>query len=93
MMHITSSKANIARMSQSISRSTLLRLLGGSVEFIITCTHTRPMEPLTIIRNITCQSYFARTSLDDCCRATGSEGLERGMLDQHFYSAKSTARS
>ena len=37
MMHMTSSKANIARMSQSISRSTLLRLLGGSVAFIITC--------------------------------------------------------
>ena len=43
MMHMTSSNANMARMSQSISRSTLLRLLGGSVAFIITCTYTMPM--------------------------------------------------
>ena len=36
MMHIASSRANMNRMSQSISLSTLLRLLGGSVAFIIT---------------------------------------------------------
>lgn len=39
MMHMASSRANMNRMSQSISRSTLLRLLGGSVAFIITCAH------------------------------------------------------
>ena len=36
MMHIANSRANMNRMSQSISLSTLLRLLGGSVAFIIT---------------------------------------------------------
>ena len=39
VMHMASSRANMNRMSQSISRSTLLRLLGGSVAFIITCAH------------------------------------------------------
>ena len=40
MMHMTSSSANMNKMSQSISRSTLLRLLGGSVAFIITYVTT-----------------------------------------------------
>lgn len=54
MMHMTSSKANMARMSQSISRSTLLRLLGGSVAFIITCAHTMPMEVLAFSKKSIC---------------------------------------
>ena len=39
MMHMASSSANMKRMRMSISRSTRERLLGGSVAFIITCTH------------------------------------------------------
>lgn len=43
MMHIANSRANMNRMSQSISLSTLLRLLGGSVAFIITYMPFTPM--------------------------------------------------
>ena len=43
MMHIANRRANMNRMSQSISLSTLLRLLGGSVAFIITYMPFTPM--------------------------------------------------
>lgn len=47
---------------------------------------------LTTTNKLTCQNHVARASSKCCCRATGSEGLKRNMLDQQLYTAKSTAR-
>ena len=64
--HITSSRANMNRMSQSISRSTLLRLLGGNVAFIITCASFVLSEDIGCKQTSRCVTYMHVSEASKC---------------------------